>query len=32
MGFAVADGKVTAIDALVDPDRLRRLDLPALDG
>ena len=32
MGFIVADGKITAIDALVDPDRLARLDLGALDG
>jgi RNA polymerase sigma-70 factor (ECF subfamily) len=27
MGFAVVGGKIVAIDALADPDRLRRLDL-----
>jgi len=31
MSFAVADGKITAIDALTDPVRLARLDLTALD-
>lgn len=30
MGFTVAGGKIVAIDALVDPDRLRRLDLAAI--
>jgi RNA polymerase sigma-70 factor (ECF subfamily) len=29
MAFTVTGGKITAIDALADPDRLRRLDLPA---
>jgi RNA polymerase sigma-70 factor (ECF subfamily) len=31
MGFTVTGGKISAIDALVDPDRLSRLDLAALD-
>jgi RNA polymerase sigma factor (sigma-70 family) len=31
MGFTVVDGKIVAIDALVDPDRLRELDLTVLD-
>jgi RNA polymerase sigma-70 factor (ECF subfamily) len=31
MGFTVADGKIAAIDALGDPERLSRLDLAALD-
>ena len=31
MGFIVAGGKVTAFDALVDPDGLARLDLASLD-
>ncbi|MGH3399827.1 MAG: sigma-70 family RNA polymerase sigma factor [Streptosporangiaceae bacterium] len=30
MGFAVSRGKITAIDAIVDPERLRGLDLDAL--
>ena len=32
MGFTVSDGKITEIDAIVDPDRLRRLDLAVLDA
>jgi RNA polymerase sigma-70 factor (ECF subfamily) len=32
MGFTVTAGKITEIDALVDPDRLARLDLAALDA
>jgi len=32
VGFTVRQGKIVAIDALADPDRLSRLDLPALDG
>jgi RNA polymerase sigma-70 factor (ECF subfamily) len=32
MGFIVANGKIVAIDALVDPERLDGLDLPMLDG
>jgi RNA polymerase sigma-70 factor (ECF subfamily) len=32
MAFTVRRGKVTAIDALADPARLRELDLAALDG
>jgi RNA polymerase sigma factor (sigma-70 family) len=32
MGFTVTDGKVAEIDILVDPERLRRLDLTDLDG
>jgi RNA polymerase sigma factor (sigma-70 family) len=31
MGFTVRGGKIVAIDALVDPERLRRLDLAVLD-
>jgi RNA polymerase sigma-70 factor (ECF subfamily) len=31
MAFIVAGGKITAIDALVDPDRLAQLDLASLD-
>ena len=30
MGFTVARGRIVEIDALVDPDRLLRLDLAAL--
>ena len=32
MAFVVADGKVTAIDALADPARIARLDLSAVAG
>jgi len=32
MAFTVRAGKIVAIDVLSDPDRLRRLDLSALDG
>ncbi|MGH8983687.1 MAG: RNA polymerase sigma factor SigJ [Acidimicrobiia bacterium] len=31
MGFTVRDGKIVAIDALADPERLRQLDLTVLD-
>jgi RNA polymerase sigma factor (sigma-70 family) len=31
LGFTVADGRIVAIDALVDPDRLAQLDLTVLD-
>jgi len=31
MGFMVMDGKIVAIDVLADPERLRRLDLAALN-
>jgi hypothetical protein len=31
VGFTVADGKIVAIDALADPERLRDLDLTVLD-
>ncbi|HEV8322302.1 MAG TPA: sigma-70 family RNA polymerase sigma factor [Myxococcota bacterium] len=31
MGFTVAQGKIVAIDAVLDPDRLSRLDLTMLD-
>ncbi|MGK5729636.1 RNA polymerase sigma factor SigJ [Streptomyces sp. URMC 124] len=31
MAFTVTDGRITTIDVLSDPDRLRRLDLTALD-
>ena len=32
MGFTVTDGRIVAIDALADRDRVSRLDLPGLDG
>ena len=32
LGFTVSDGKIVEIDALVDPQRLRGLDLSALDA
>ncbi len=32
MGFTVVRGKIVEIDVLADPERLRRLDLAALDG
>jgi RNA polymerase sigma-70 factor (ECF subfamily) len=32
MGFTVAGGRIVAIHALSDPERLERLDLTALDG
>ena len=32
MGFTVSLGRITEIDAIADPDRLRRLDLAALLG
>ncbi|GAB3410505.1 sigma-70 family RNA polymerase sigma factor family protein [Flindersiella endophytica] len=31
IGFTIADGRIVAIDALADPERLRRLDLAFLD-
>jgi RNA polymerase sigma factor (sigma-70 family) len=31
IGFTVTDGKITEIDVLLDPDRLRQLDLSVLD-
>jgi RNA polymerase sigma-70 factor (ECF subfamily) len=31
MAFTVRNGKIVAIDALADPERLRRLDLAVLD-
>ena len=31
MGFTVVDGKIVAIDALGDPERLSRLDLAAVE-
>jgi RNA polymerase sigma-70 factor (ECF subfamily) len=31
MGFTVTDGKIVAIDALADPERLAQLDLTVLD-
>ena len=30
--FTVADGRVTAVDLVADPDRLGGLDIVALDG
>lgn len=32
MGFVVSNGKILEIDAITDPDRLRRLDLTVLDS
>ena len=32
MAFTVVDGKIVAINALADPDRLARLDLSAIWG
>jgi RNA polymerase sigma-70 factor (ECF subfamily) len=31
LGFTVVDGRIVAIDALADPQRLRQLDLTVLD-
>jgi hypothetical protein len=31
IGFTVTDGQISEIDILMDPDRLRQLDLSALD-
>jgi RNA polymerase sigma-70 factor (ECF subfamily) len=31
MGFTVSEGKIVAIDAVIDPDRIRRLNLADLD-
>ena len=31
IGFTISRGKITEIDAIIDPDRLRRLDLALLD-
>jgi RNA polymerase sigma factor (sigma-70 family) len=31
LAFTVADGRITGIDVIADPDRLRRLDLAVLD-
>jgi RNA polymerase sigma-70 factor (ECF subfamily) len=31
LSFTIADGKVVEIDILADPDRLRRLDLSAIE-
>jgi hypothetical protein len=32
MGFTVANGRVLAIDSIIDPERLAALDLTVLDG
>ena len=32
MGFTVVDGRIVAINALVDPDRIAELDLAAFTG
>jgi hypothetical protein len=32
MGFTVSGGRIVAIDALADPERLSKLDLAFLDG
>jgi RNA polymerase sigma-70 factor (ECF subfamily) len=31
MGFTISDGKVVEINTILDPERVRRLDLSALD-
>jgi RNA polymerase sigma-70 factor (ECF subfamily) len=31
MAFTVSNGRIVAVDALNDPDRIRQLDLPVLD-
>jgi RNA polymerase sigma-70 factor (ECF subfamily) len=31
MGFTVSRGKIVEIDAIIDPERLLRLDLPVFD-
>lgn len=31
LGFTIADGRITEIDVIADPDRLRQLDLAVLD-
>ena len=31
MGFTVADGRIVAIDAITDPERLSRIDLAFLE-
>jgi RNA polymerase sigma-70 factor (ECF subfamily) len=31
MGFTVTNGRIVALDVLADPERLRQLDLAALD-
>ena len=32
LGFTIAGGKIVEIDILADPERISRLDLPAVDG
>ena len=32
MGFTVSGGKIVEIDGIVDPERLRRIDLGAITG
>jgi hypothetical protein len=32
MGVTIQDGRITEIDVLADPERLRRLDLPGPDS
>src|SRR5829696_9759713 len=32
LGFTITDGKITDIDVVADPARLRQLDLAVLDG
>jgi len=32
LGFTFTAGKISAIDVIADPDRLRQLDLAALPG
>jgi hypothetical protein len=32
LGFTITDGKITEIDVVADPARLRQLDLAVLDG
>jgi RNA polymerase sigma-70 factor (ECF subfamily) len=32
LGFTITDSKITEIDVIADPDRLRQLDLAVLDA
>jgi hypothetical protein len=32
MAFTVRGGRIVEIDSIADPERLRQLDLPVLDG
>ena len=32
LGFTIGNGRIVEIDILADPERLNRLDLPAIEG